>query len=461
MKRPRTNFVCQVCGSVFNKWMGRCEACGGWNSVVEEAGVDPAIAAVTGGASIGGKAKRGRIFELAGLKGEMEAPPRISSGMSELDRVTGGGFVEGSLVLIGGDPGIGKSTLLLQAAAACANNGYKSVYISGEEAVAQVRLRAKRLGLEDAPVQIASETAVEDIIATLSQNPRPDIAIIDSIQTLWSAEIDSAPGTVTQLRAGVHALVRFAKTTGIALILVGHVTKDGQIAGPRVVEHMVDAVFYFEGDSHFHFRVLRAVKNRFGATDELGIFEMTGLGLQDVPNPSAIFLEHRDTKSAGTAVFAGLEGTRALLSELQVLVTPTSFPTPRRAVVGWDSNRLAMIVAVLESRCKVKLGAHDIYLNVAGGMKISEPGADMAAALSLVSALTQNIIPANTLILGELSLTGRIRPVMQATLRLKEAQKMGFTHALIPEGQKIEGNEVTMHITTMAHIRDAVAWLMG
>lgn len=461
MKRPRSIFVCQSCGSTFNKWMGRCEDCNAWNSVVEEQAQGPAIAAVTGGQSIGGKSKRGRVFELTGLQGDIENPPRISSGIGELDRVTGGGFVEGSVVLIGGDPGIGKSTLLLQASAACARMGHKSVYISGEEAVAQVRLRAQRLGLADAPVALASETAVEDIMATLSQNPKPDVAIIDSIQTLWSGEIDSAPGTVTQLRAAVHALVRFAKTTGVTLILVGHVTKDGQIAGPRVVEHMVDAVFYFEGDNHFNFRILRAVKNRFGATDELGIFEMTGSGLKDVPNPSALFLENRDTASPGTCVFAGLEGTRALLTELQALVAPTVFGSPRRAVVGWDSNRLSMIVAVLESRCKVKFGTHDIYLNVAGGLKIAEPGADLAAALALISALTQNTIAANTIILGEISLTGGVRPVQQATLRLREAQKMGFTHAIIPEGQKIEGNEVTLGITRVTHVRDAIAWLMG
>ena len=311
--------------------------------------------------------------------------------MPELDRVTGGGFVRGSVLLMAGDPGIGKSTLLIQAAAALAQTGHRAVYISGEEAVAQVRLRAERLGLAKAPVELAAETSVEDIIATLSQGKTPRLIIIDSIQTMWTDAVESAPGTVTQVRGSAQALIRFAKRSGAAVILVGHVTKDGQIAGPRVVEHMVDAVLSFEGEGSHQFRILRAVKNRFGPTDEIGVFEMTGAGLREVPNPSELFLSERDLGSPGTVVFAGIEGTRPLLVEIQALVAPTSLGTPRRSVVGWDSSRLSMVLAVLEAHCGVKLGGHDVYLNVAGGLRINEPAADLAAAAALVSSLGRRV----------------------------------------------------------------------
>ena len=292
--------------------------------------------------------------------------------MAELDRVTGGGFVRGSVLLVGGDPGIGKSTLLTQATSLMARAGHRAVYISGEEAVAQVRLRAERLGLADAPVQLAAETSVEDIVSTLSEGAVPRLIVIDSIQTMWTDTVESAPGTVTQVRASAQALIRFAKKSGAAIILVGHVTKDGQIAGPRVVEHMVDAVLSFEGEGSQQFRILRAVKNRFGPTDEIGVFEMTGLGLREVSNPSELFLSERDLGSPGTAVFAGIEGTRPVLVELQALVAPTTLGTPRRAVVGWDPSRLSMVLAVLEAHCGVKLSGYDVYLNVAG--RPADPG---------------------------------------------------------------------------------------
>lgn len=358
--------------------------------------------------------------------------PRIPTGISELDRATGGGFVRGSAVLIGGDPGIGKSTLLMQAAAALSRRRHRIIYVSGEEAVAQVRLRAQRLGAAETDVLLAAETNVEDILATISEGKRPDLVIIDSIQTLWSDTADSAPGTVTQVRTGVQAMIRFAKQTGATMVLVGHVTKEGQIAGPRVVEHMVDAVLYFEGDRGHHYRILRTVKNRFGPTDEIGVFEMSDRGLREVSNPSELFLGERNEKSPGAAVFAGIEGTRPVLVEVQALVAPTSLGTPRRAVVGWDSSRLAMILAVLEAHCGVKLGQHDVYLNVAGGYRISEPAADMAIASALVSSLAGLALPADCVYFGEISLSGAVRPVSHTGQRLKEAEKLGFSAALLP-----------------------------
>src|SRR6476469_9729967 len=373
MARRDVSFICQNCGATYGRWQGKCDACGEWNTIAEEnaAGARPQMP--------GRAPRKGRVFALEALAGATHDAPRLASGLAEFDRVTGGGFVRGSVLLLGGDPGIGKSTLLIQVAAALANGGHRAVYISGEEAVAQVRLRAERLGLGDAKVELAAETSVEDIIATLSEGKTPRLVIIDSIQTMWTDAVDSAPGTVTQVRGSAQALIRFAKKSGAALILVGHVTKDGQIAGPRVVEHMVDAVLSFEGEGSHQFRILRAVKNRFGPTDEIGVFEMTGSGLCEVANPSELFLSERDLGQPGTAVFAGIEGTRPLLVEIQALVAPTSLGTPRRAVVGWDPSRLSMVLAVLEAHCGVRLGGHDVYLNVAGGLRIQEPAGDLAA----------------------------------------------------------------------------------
>ena len=420
MAKSRSSFVCQACGATTSQWQGRCDACGDWNTIVEEL-TDSGVGAGPKSAKAGG-----RPTNLVPLSGETESAARVVTGMAELDRVTGGGFVKGSALLVGGDPGIGKSTLLLQSAAALANRGKRVIYVSGEEAVAQVRLRAQRLGLGEAHVMLAAETNVEIILATLENGPTPDLVIIDSIQTLWTDRVDSAPGTVTQVRTSAQALTRFAKKSGAAVVLVGHVTKDGQIAGPRVVEHMVDAVLYFEGDASHTFRILRGVKNRYGATDEIGVFAMTELGLEQVLNPSALFLDQRDDDATGSAVFAGMEGTRPLLIEIQALVAPSPLGTPRRAVVGWDSSRLSMVLAVLETRCGVRIGANDIYLNVAGGLKINEPAADLAVAAALISSLTGSALPKDAVYFGEISLTGGIRPVSHGSLRLREAQKLGF-----------------------------------
>jgi DNA repair protein RadA/Sms len=456
------NFACQSCGTTHSKWSGRCDECGSWNSIVEESRGVPASG---GKGQVLPKGKPSRLFE---LKGQDAAPPRIVTGIGELDRVAGGGFVPGSAVLIGGDPGIGKSTLLLQGLASLAGKGQRVIYVSGEEAIAQVRLRAERLGLSDSPVLLAAETNTSDIIATLSEGDVPALVVIDSIQTLWSPVIEAAPGTVSQLKAGSEALVRFAKQKGACLLLVGHVTKDGQIAGPKVVEHLVDAVLYFEGDRGHQFRILRAVKNRFGATDEIGVFEMSDGGLKEVTNPSRLFMGHGERPAPGTVVFAGVEGTRPLLVEIQALVSPSPLGTPRRTVVGWDSNRLAMILAVLEARAGVSLAQHDVYLNVAGGLRLKETACDLAVAGALLSSLSDTVVPPTTAIFGEIALSGAIRPVGQSEARLKECQKLGLTEAVIAdagEAAKSSGKAAAtggpggIDVRHMENVADLVAWV--
>jgi DNA repair protein RadA/Sms len=377
----------------------------------------------------GAKKTKGQTVTLTALSGEDKEPTRRQSGIAEFDRVLGGGLVPGSATLIGGDPGIGKSTLLLQAAATIAAQGGKVVYVSGEEALAQLRMRASRLGLADAPVQLAAETNVADICRTLEAEGELALVVIDSIQTMWSPAIEAAPGTVSQVRTAGQELIHFAKNTDAPLILVGHVTKDGQIAGPRVLEHMVDTVIYFEGDRGDQYRILRAIKNRFGPAHEMGVFEMQGAGLMEVANPSALFLEGRDEDVPGAAVFAGIEGTRPVLVEIQALAAPSSLATPRRAVVGWDSNRLSMVLAVLEARCGLSFAGRDVFLNVAGGLRINEPAADLAVAAALISSLSGKPIPKQSVVFGEISLSGAVRPVAQSGVRLKEADKLGFSAA--------------------------------
>jgi DNA repair protein RadA/Sms len=429
MAKPITQFACSDCGMTYKKWTGRCDGCGAWNSIQEEVPLSQGPSKKSLGTM---KGKRMALTDLA----TEEAPPeRTFSGLSELDRVLGGGLVPASATLVGGDPGIGKSTLLLQAAAAFADAGNSVIYVSGEEATAQVRMRAQRLGLGESSVKLAAETNLRDVLTTLEAE-KPDLCIIDSIQTMWVDTVDSAPGSVSQVRASAHELTTFAKRFGTSVILVGHVTKDGQIAGPRVVEHMVDTVLYFEGERGHQFRILRAVKNRFGPADEIGVFEMTGMGLAEVTNPSALFLGDRDAPAPGTVVFAGIEGTRPLLVEIQALVAPSQLSQPRRAVVGWDGSRLSMILAVLEARTGISFQGLDVYLNVAGGIRISEPAADLAVACALLSAREDASIPPETVVFGELSLSGALRPVAQAENRLKEAAKLGFTAAMAPKGCK-------------------------
>ncbi|MCJ8322692.1 MAG: DNA repair protein RadA [Rhizobiales bacterium] len=472
MAKTRTSYVCNQCRTSYNKWAGRCDNCGEWNSLEEQSEGSGIGATPIKGAS------KGRRIELVPLHGDIVEAPRYKTGISEFDRVAGGGIVPGSALLVGGDPGIGKSTLLLQVAAKLADSGKRVVYISGEEAIAQVRMRAERLKIQNSAVELGAETNLSNIIATLDDptKPKPALVIIDSIQTMWSDNLDSPPGTVSQVRTSSQTLIRYAKAHNVAVILVGHVTKDGQIAGPRVIEHMVDAVLYFEGERGHQYRILRGVKNRFGATDEIGVFEMTGLGLAEVTNPSELFLGDRDGQTPGAAVFAGMEGTRPLLVEIQALVAETSLATPRRAVVGWDSSRLAMILAVLDAHCGLGLSKHDVYLNVAGGLKIKEPAADMAVAAALISSISQKPLPKGTIIFGEIALSGATRNPSQSAARLKEAEKLGFSQAIIANlhqkkpkneqkgaknGQKTAENEQKMglKVAEVNHLMDLVAKL--
>jgi len=448
-----TSFSCTACGAVHSKWSGRCDACGEWNSIVE----DTPLSTGPGSKSLG--AKRGATLTLTDLSAEETPPPRTQSGITELDRVLGGGMVPASAILVGGDPGIGKSTLLLQAAARFSGAGLKTIYVSGEEASAQVRMRAQRLGLGEAPVKLAAATSLRDILTTLEAE-KPDLVVIDSIQTVWADNVDSAPGSVSQVRAAAHELTSFAKRKGASVILVGHVTKEGQIAGPRVVEHMVDTVLYFEGERGHQFRILRSVKNRFGPADEIGVFEMTGGGLAEVSNPSELFLSGRGDPAPGSVVFAGIEGTRPVLVEMQALVAPTPHSQPRRAVVGWDGSRLAMILAVLEARCGIPFAGLDVYLNVAGGIKISEPAADLAVAAALLSAREDSSLPTETVVFGEISLSGALRPVGQTENRLKEAQKLGFTSAIVPAGGK-PGGKSGLTLTQMGDLTAFVGDIFG
>ncbi len=452
MARAESRYVCQSCGAVHPKWAGKCDDCGAWNSLVEEA--------VRAGAPRGlGGGKNGRPLQFVGLQGNADAAARRVSAIAEFDRVCGGGLVPGSALLIGGDPGIGKSTLILQATAALAagkgGQKFDCAYVSGEESLDQVRLRARRLGVAEAPVRLAAATSIRDIAASLDRADAPQIVAIDSIQTMYLDNLDSAPGTVSQVRASAQELIRLAKARGFTLLLVGHVTKEGMIAGPRVLEHMVDTVLYFEGERGHQFRILRAVKNRYGPTDEIGVFEMTDAGLAEVPNPSALFLGDRQREVAGSAVFAGIEGTRPMLVEIQALVAPSALGTPRRAAVGWDGNRLAMVLAVLEARCGVAIGANDIYLNVAGGLRVAEPAADLAVAAALISALAHEPVPADTVVFGEIGLSGEVRPVSQAEARLKEAEKLGFAAALMPprRGRGKDRPSGALKTREIAHLR--------
>ncbi len=454
MAKSSASFTCQSCGASHGRWAGRCEACGDWNTLAEQA---PAEVVPKGIGSRVGK-RGGRRLEFVGLAGKTREQPRRISGIDEFDRVCGGGLVPGSAILVGGDPGIGKSTLLLQALAALAKAGHRCVYISGEEAIDQVRMRAARLGLADAPLSLAAATSIRDILASLDTPDSAHVVVIDSIQTMFIDTMDSAPGTVSQVRGSAQELTRMAKRQGISVLLVGHVTKDGAIAGPKILEHMVDTVLSFEGERSHQFRILRTNKNRFGPTDEIGVFEMTDAGLAEVSNPSELFLADRRHGISGTAVFAGLEGTRPVLVEIQALLSVSTFGTPRRAVIGWDSGRLSMILAVLEARCGLNLGGSDVYLNVAGGLRIAEPAADLAVAAALVSAHFDSAMATDTAVFGEIGLGGEIRAVGQPEQRLREAAKLGFGRVIAPtpRGRQRAKGKSMPDVDEIGHLTDLV-----
>jgi len=455
MAKSSSAYVCQSCGSAHAKWSGKCDACGAWNTLVEEV-----VASPPGGlaAPPSGSKQRTGAVEFAPLESHEPPPPRLSTGIAELDRVFGGGVARASAVLVGGDPGIGKSTLLLQAAAAMAKAGINSVYISGEEAISQIQGRAKRLGVAASPLKLAAETDLRSILKAL-KSANPDFVVIDSVQTLWSDSLEAAPGSVAQVRACSQELVRFAKKSGAAVILVGHVTKDGQIAGPRVLEHMVDAVFYFEGERGHQFRILRSVKNRFGPTDEIGVFEMGELGLSGALDPSAMFLGGGDNEASGRAVFAAMEGSRPMLAEVQALIGPEAAGSPRRSIVGWDSARLGMLLAVFETRCGLRVGARDVYLAVTGGYRIAEPAGDLAAAAALASSLFDTPLPEGSVFFGEVALSGAIRPVGRIEPRLREAARLGFSRAYAPPGAPDSVDGMAVH--AVSRLEDLVTELGG
>jgi DNA repair protein RadA/Sms len=443
MAKPKRRYVCQACGGISYRWQGQCADCGEWNSLVEEA--PETVFSAKHNLSSGGRAIPFEPLDAPGERLE-----RRTTGLAEFDRALGGGLVPGSAILMGGDPGIGKSTLLLQAAAKLAHAGENVVYISGEEAAGQIRLRAERLGLGKAPIRLAAATSVRDILTTLGTMTPPALLVIDSIQTMHSDQIEGAPGTVSQVRGCAFELIRYAKENGVALVLVGHVTKDGAIAGPRVLEHMVDVVMSFEGERSHQYRILRSLKNRFGPVDEIGVFAMAGRGLEEVANPSMLFLSGREEPVAGSAVFPAIEGTRPVLVEVQALIVRiASGATPRRAVVGWDSGRLAMLLAVLEARCGLSFSTCEVYLNVAGGYRLADPAADLAVAAALVSALADRPLPATATWFGEVSLAGEIRPVAHGAIRVREAEKLGFTQAFGPVESTSGGSSIHYKALTL------------
>jgi DNA repair protein RadA/Sms len=428
-KRATTVFVCQECGAQSPKWLGRCADCGAWNSLVEERQTEPSAAVPTGHRyASASAASTARLY--ADI--QIEQYPRISTGINEFDRVLGGGIVPGSLVLIGGEPGIGKSTLLLQAAANLARTAGPVLYSSGEESEHQIKGRGQRLGVGEAPLYLLAETCLERILDEIAR-VRPALVIVDSIQTVFSLKFQSAPGSIGQVREAATQLLFTAKGQNIPILLVGHVTKDGNLAGPKALEHIVDTVLYFEGERHHAHRVVRAVKNRFGAVSELGVFEMTAGGLRPVPNPSALFLAERPANAPGSAVLCAVEGSRPILVEMQALVSTSSYGNARRMASGVDPQRLSLLLAVLEKRVGLNLIGDDVFVNVAGGMTVDEPASDLAVLAAIASSVRNRVIPATTAMFGEVGLAGEVRAIAQSGLRLKEAAQMGFQRCILPE----------------------------
>lgn len=434
--RQKTVFSCSQCGCQSPKWLGKCPDCGAWNSMAEELR--------SGTTKVSGFHGQGRNQALPIGEVPPQAETRLNCGIGELDRVLGGGLVPGSLVLIGGDPGIGKSTLLLQAMHHLAVEG-AVLYVSGEESAAQTRLRGERLGVSGRPLLVLAENSLEEIVIQI-EKIRPRAVVVDSIQTVWTHSLESAPGSVSQVRESAGKLMLLAKGSGVPIFIVGHVTKDGAIAGPRVLEHIVDTVLYFEGDRGHPYRILRAVKNRFGSTNEIGVFEMKSGGLAEVANPSELFLSERPLDAPGSVVTTSLEGSRTLLVEVQALVTPSSYGTPRRTTIGADSNRLALLVAVLEKKAGLHLGGQDIFLNVAGGARLTEPAADLAMLLAVASSHLDRPVPTNAVVFGEVGLAGEVRAVTQPEPRISEAAKLGFEQCLLPEGnlRRLSGGSIVL-----------------
>ena len=437
MSKNKKQFACAACGSISGKWMGQCPDCMEWGTISEEIISASKIAAL----------KVGNVQEIQSLADEVESTIRTKTPIEELNRVLGGGLVFGSAILIGGDPGIGKSTLLLQLSSSLSQNNIGCLYITGEESINQIKLRGMRLGINDNKTGLLSATNVEDIISTIDKNKQDlDLVVIDSIQTIATRDLSSAPGTVSQIRACSNILINYAKQNDITLLLACHVNKDGQLAGPKVLEHMVDTVLYFEGDHNNHFRILRSIKNRFGGVNEIGVFEMTSKGLVEISNPSELFLMERENNVSGSAVFAGIEGSRPLLIEIQALIAPTNMATPRRSVVGWDNNRLSMIIAVLGVRFGLNLAAHEVYLSVAGGLRITEPAADLAVAAALISAASNTPLPKGSIFFGEVGLSGEVRKVSQTEARVKEASKLGFEQIYCSTKGNFNGLNQVMHL---------------
>ncbi|MBE0440219.1 MAG: DNA repair protein RadA [Gammaproteobacteria bacterium] len=461
MAKVKRSYRCKECGAQTPQWAGRCSDCGAWNSLEEE---------IVSSHSASNQATISRHTGYAGeQKSEVQALSQVTSeqairwttGLEELDRVLGGGLVTGSVVLIGGDPGIGKSTLLLQAMVSMAKcSGVNPLYISGEESLQQIRLRAERLQLEQAPLDLLAETHAEQMIATAHAR-KPQVMVIDSIQTVFTELLQSAPGTVAQVRESAAQLVRFAKSSGTTLILVGHVTKQGALAGPRVLEHMVDTVLYFEGDTSTRFRILRAVKNRFGAVNELGVFAMTELGLKEVSNPSAIFLSRGETSLAGSVVTVIREGSRPMLVEVQALVDDSPLGNPRRVTVGLEQNRLAMLLAILHRHGGITCTDQDVFINVVGGVKLSETGADLAVLAAILSSLRNKTVPRDWILFGEVGLTGEIRPVQAGEERIHDAAKHGFSHAIVPAANAPRKSIKGINVIAVKHLSDAIDALMN
>jgi len=453
MAKTRTLYTCSACGAESPQWAGQCGDCGGWNTLTEIVVMPKAVSSRFTGYS--GEAPLS-VQRLSAVKTDRQL--RTSVGMQELDRVLGGGLVTGSVVLIGGDPGIGKSTLLLQVLSAL-SGGLDSLYVTGEESLQQISLRAQRLGINGDDIRLFSETSVERIIATADRE-RPQVMVLDSIQTLYTEALQSAPGSVAQVRESAAQLVRFAKQSGIAMFLVGHVTKEGQLAGPRVLEHMVDTVLYFEGDPGDRYRILRAIKNRFGAVNELGVFAMTEHGLKEVTNPSAIFLSRHEQAVPGSVVMVTWEGTRPMLVEVQALVDQSQLGNPRRVTLGLEQNRLSMLLAVLHRHGGLTLGDQDVFVNVVGGVRVSETAADLAVLLAVMSSFRNRPLPADLIAFGEVGLSGELRPVPNGQQRISEAAKHGFHKAIIPAANKpkaaIKGLEVTA-VNRLSQVLEKVA----